>query len=367
MKVFTTEMIKALYYGSLMTACGGGEYSDHLPTIVEQTIARNGPVRCISLADLEEHGQTVATGIMGSMLEANLQSGREGMQVVERLCTQLNVKADALFTLEASSLNVLYPILVASLLNIPIIDGDCMARALPEFQMTTAEAAGMKIAPMSVLTPKGAYYHFEDMDNLLFEVQAREIVSQDTGIAYFAGFPLDRASLRSILIPDTLSFNYDLGTCFMEVSSYADLFERLLEVTKNSIYGSMVELFTGTVSSIKPSFDDGRTWSDVRMKGHGTYQNSRFSILFQNEALIAFRDNAIAAMVPDLISLIDMRTLKPISFSSIHEEMRIAVVGIPAPVRLKSAAMLNVLGPACFGYNKEYIPLEQIYSSWYFG
>ena len=366
MILFTKEMIKPLYYGSLMTACGGGEYSDHLPIIVEKMIDRNGPVRCLGLEELGPSDTSLTTGIMGSMLEASLQTGEEGRQVVERFCSQLQIDIQALFTIEASSLNVLYPILVSSLMGIPIIDGDCMGRAFPEFQMTTAEAAGEKIAPMSILTPKGAYYFFEDMENLLFEVQAREIVSHDTGIAYFAGFPLDTARIRSIMIPGTLSFNYAVGSCFMGVSSYAELSARLLEVTKNSIYGSAVELFTGTVSSISSSTDGGRSWLNVRVEGYGSYQNSEFSILSQNEALIAFRDNAVAAMVPDLITLVDLRTLKPFSITAIHEDMRIAVIGIPAPVRLKTRSMLNVLGPACFGYNKEYIPLENIYSSWYF-
>lgn len=360
-------MIRPLYYGSLFNACGGGEYSDHLPLIVERFIEENGPVSCISLDDFPENGTALTAGIMGSMLESSLQTGKEGVQVVSRLCEQLDITYDAIFTIEASSLNVLFPILIAGLLKTPIIDGDCMGRAFPEFQMTTAEAIGEKIAPMSIVTPKGEYYYFDDLENLLFEVQAREIVSHENGLAYFAGFPLDARRLRSVMLPKTLSFAYEIGSCFMEASSYGRLLEEIIEVTKNSIYGSAIELFVGTVSTIEPAHDGGRNWTNFSMEGVGSYQNSRFSILTQNEALIAFRDDQIAAMVPDLITLIDLRTLRPLSCSSLHEQMKVAVLGIPAPVRLKSPAMLTVLGPACFGYNQEYVPLEKIYSHWYFG
>ncbi len=365
--LFTKEMVRPLYYGSLFNACGGGEYSDHLPLLVERFIEENGPISCISLDDFPDDGIALSVGIMGSMLESSLQTGKEGVQVVSRLCEQLDITYDAIFTIEASSLNVLFPILIAGMLKTPIIDGDCMGRAFPEFQMTTAEAIGEKIAPMSIVTPKGEYYYFDDLENLLFEVQAREIVSHENGIAYFAGFPLEAKRLKSVILPKTLSFTYEIGFCFLKPSSYARLLEDIIEVTKNSIYGSAIELFVGTITSIEPTHDGGRVWTNISLDGVGAYQNSKFSILSQNEALIAFRDNQIAAMVPDLITLIDMRTLRPLSNISLHAQMKVAVLGIPVPVRLKSKAMLTILGPACFGYNQEYVPLEKIHAHWYFG
>ncbi len=366
MQQITKECIRSLYYGSLFTACGGGEYSDHLPMSVERHIAEHGPVPLLSLEEVPEHSQVITVGIMGSMLEASLQTGTEGVQIVRRLCEERGLQVDALFTIEASSLNILFPILVAGLLGVPLVDGDCMGRAFPEFQMTTAQAVNERIAPMSLLTPGGEYYHFEDLENLLFEVKAREIVSHEAGIAYFSGFPLDTARLRSVLLPGTVSFVRDIGNCFIGPDSYTDLFRRIIDVTKNSIYGCAIELFVGTATEIGSSYEGGRPWSRIVLNGTGDYRKSTFSLLAQNECLIAYRDNRIAAMVPDLITLIDLRTLMPLSLSALHTDMKIAVIGIPAPVRLKSKAMLKVLGPDCFGYSEEYIPIEQIYYSWYF-
>ncbi len=357
------ESVLSLYYGSLFTACGGGEYSDHLPITLERHIEEEGPVDLVSLQDLEEGSRFLSVGVLGSMLEASLQTGREGVQVLRRLCERQQLEFDALFTIEGSSLNVLFPILVAGLAGVPIVDGDCMGRAFPEFQMTTAQAMGERVVPMSLLTPGGEYYHFEDLENLIFEIKAREIVSHEGGIAYFSGFPLDTQGLRKILLPDTLSFVRDVGSCFLNPDSYTRLLRNITDVSKNSLYGGAIELFVGTMEEIHTSHEGGRTWSRIVLAGTGDYGNSNLSLLAQNECLLAYRDDRVFAMVPDLITLVDLRTLKPLSLSALHSEMRIAVIGIPAPVRLKSRDMLNVLGPSCFGYSEEYIPIEGIHYS----
>lgn len=366
MKVITEQWIQALYYGSLFTACGGGEYSEHLPSLVVKQLRRHGSVPLLSLRDLDEGSSYLTVGIMGSMLESSLQTGAESKDVVRRYCDAAGVSCSGVFTIEASSLNVLFPILTAAMLKVPIIDGDCMGRAFPEFQMTTAQAAGRSIVPISIMTPGGEYYHFEDLDNLIFELKAREIVSHTGGIAYFAGFSLRAQEVRSLLIPGTLSFSHDIGACFLDPVSYPSLLWDLQRVTKNSIYGRAVELFIGSIISLKKVNEGGRSWMEFTLQGNGDYQGSRFSLLTQNEALIAFRDDRIAAMVPDIITMIDMHSLKPVSLSAMHKDLRVAVIGVPAPVRLKTEEMLRLLGPDCFGYSSEYIPIEQIYRSCYF-
>ncbi|MBN2049353.1 MAG: DUF917 domain-containing protein [Spirochaetales bacterium] len=366
MKEITAESVLSLYYGSLFTACGGGEYSEHLPTIVERHLTEHGPVKLISLQEAPEDGQYISVGVMGSRLEASLQTGKEGLEVLRRLREKLDSHFEALFSIELSSLNVLFPILVAALAEMPIVDGDCMGRAFPEFQMTTAQAMNEKVVPMSILTAGGNYYHFENIENLIFEAKAREIVSHEEGIAYFAGFPLRGEKLRRILLPGTMSFVGAVGDCFIAPDSYSNLTEALTDVTKNSMYGRSIELFIGTVENIEVSREGGRTWSRITVKGSGDYRKSTFLILAQNECLLAYRDNSISAMVPDLITLIDLQNLKPLSLSALHRNIMIAVHGVPAPVRLKSSDMLQVLGPACFGYNEEYLPLEGIHYSRFF-
>ncbi len=363
MQLIDESWIRPLYYGSLLTSCGGGEQIEILIQLLTDRL-RKVKVPLLNINELDAEKGYATTGIMGSMMEAHPPTGNEGLQVLERFSRENDCSIDGLFTLEAASINVLYPVLLASMKGVPLIDGDCMARAFPEFQMTTAQSAGIKMTPFSIMTPGGNYFAFEDLNNLLFEVKSREIVSDEAGVAYFAGFSTTEKILKKCLIPETISFLYRIGSCFLNKKSYSELFESLLNTSKNSQYGSIVELFIGTVKD-RPARTE-HNWQEFNIEGVGNYKKSRFTILLQNEYLIGFRDRNIAVMVPDLICLIDISTLRIVSQHELNRGMKVAVLSIPAPVRLKSRSMLDLIGPGCFGYNNEYIPLERLYESYYF-
>ncbi|MBF9016591.1 MULTISPECIES: DUF917 domain-containing protein [unclassified Oceanispirochaeta] len=363
MQIIDETWVRPLYYGSLLTSCGGGEQLEILIQLLTDRL-RESKVPLLDINELEKGHEYATVGIMGSMMEAHNSTGNEGIRVLERFADENQCRIDGLFTIEAASINVLYPLLLASIRKTPLIDGDCMARAFPEFQMTTAQSAGIQMTPLSLMTPKGDYFTFDDLDNLLFEVKSREIVSEEAGVAYFAGFKAIEETLKKCLIPGTITFLYRIGCCFLNTKSYGELLEKMMDVSKNSQYGSIVELFIGTVKD-RPVRTENH-WQEMSIEGVGNYKNSRFSILVQNEYLIGLRDKNVAAMVPDLICLIDINTLRIISQHEINRGMKVAVLSIPAPVRLKSQSMLDLIGPKCFGYNNEYIPLERLYESYYF-
>ena len=363
MQLIDETWVRPLYYGSLMTSCGGGEQIGILIHLLTDKLKKSR-VPLLAMNELDPDKEYATAGIMGSMMEAHPPTGNEGLQVLERFSSENSCRIDGLFTIEAASINVLYPVLLASMKKIPLVDGDCMARAFPEFQMTTAQSAGIKMTPLSIMTPKGDYFTFKDLNNLLFEVKSREIVSEEAGVAYFAGFSATEETLKRCLIPETITFLYRIGSCFLNTKSYSELLENLLNVSKNSQYGSIVELFIGTIKD-RPARTEYH-WQELAIEGVGNYKSSLFTILLQNEYLIGFRDKNIAVMVPDLICLIDISTLRIVSQHEINRGMKVAVLSIPAPVRLKSQSMLDLIGPGCFGYNNEYIPLERLYESYYF-
>jgi DUF917 family protein len=71
-------------------------------------------------------------------------------------------------------------------------------------------------------------------------------------------------------------------------------------------------------------------------------------------------------MVPDIIVTIDLERLIPVNIEDIRKNMKIAVLGIPAPINLKTNKALNIVGPTSFGYKSTYKPLEKTYYSYYY-
>lgn len=83
------------------------------------------------------------------------------------------------------------------------------------------------------------------------------------------------------------------------------------------------------------------------------------TIGFQNEFLVAVAGDEVLATTPDLISMLDLETGEPITTEGLRYGHRVAVIGIPGDERWRSDAGLEIVGPAYFGYDIPYVPLEE--------
>jgi len=107
-------------------------------------------------------------------------------------------------------------------------------------------------------------------------------------------------------------------------------------------------------------FARGRLKLDTLDPGLGT----SLEIDLQNEYLIARRDGEVAAVVPDLICLVDLTTGQPVTTEIVRYGLRVAVLRVPAPGLLTTPEALRTVGPAAFGYDEtEYRRGEGIYGA----
>ena len=66
------------------------------------------------------------------------------------------------------------------------------------------------------------------------------------------------------------------------------------------------------------------------------------------------------ASVPDLIVIVDYETSTPINAERLRYGQRVAVFAVGCPQFYRSAKALKVVGPRCFGFDLDYVPLEKI-------
>jgi DUF917 family protein len=86
-------------------------------------------------------------------------------------------------------------------------------------------------------------------------------------------------------------------------------------------------------------------------------------VRFQNENLVAIRDEAIVASVPDLITILDAESGNAITTEHLRYGFRVVVLGIPCDPRWRTPAGIELAGPRHFGYDVDYVPLEQRFSA----
>ena len=76
---------------------------------------------------------------------------------------------------------------------------------------------------------------------------------------------------------------------------------------------------------------------------------------------IAWKDNKVVATSPDLISVIDDESGEPIINPKIKPGGKVAVLVTKAKPIFRSKKGIEVLGPRHFGYDFDYIPIEDLH------
>jgi DUF917 family protein len=135
--------------------------------------------------------------------------------------------------------------------------------------------------------------------------------------------------------------------------------------TRDTIYGPGIPLFEGKVVDVERRTREGFAVGHAVLQGLGVDGGSMLRIDFQNENLVARRDEQVIATVPDLICILDSELATAITTERLRYGQRATVVGIPTPEIMRSEAALRVWGPQAFGYDLPFIPLERRFAEYY--
>ena len=367
MKTIDQSWIMPLTYGGLILGSGGGGQSPLLQIHLEEFFKTGKTVTLLDPTELHDDDHFVSICMMGSteLTDENPMTSTECTQIVNTLANLTAHHYAGIYALEAVAINILYVVLGAGILDRPLIDGDVMGRAFPELQMTTCHINNIPCNPCVFQDNRGNCYEMSQDDTFLLELNIRKVLFENGGIGFLAGYENRGHMLKEYLIPNTISFAADIGREIIKAKNYQDMLSGLINVTKNSIYGKCIELFKGTVTNLQHV--QKLNWDNIFISGTGDYKNQEFSVLVHYENLIAFKNNVIATMVPDIIAFIDLQRLKPVQNHEVKPGMEIAVIGLPAPLVLKTQLALDVVGPQCFGYKTRYRSLEQMNYNYYFG
>jgi DUF917 family protein len=363
MEKITNKWLEYLWYGSIFLGSGGGGKSNSLLSEISKLLQDNS-VLLLDLEELPEEEFFCGIAFMGApeLFEENFLLGVEVFTLIGELEKQTNLKFSGISIIEGAGINIFYPLLAAAKLGLPIIDGDAMGRAFPELQMTTYYLENLNPTPLVLIDGNYNIHLFhENKDAFLLEMETRRIISRQGGIGYIAGFPYSGKTLKKVLLPRTLSFAKEIGECFIKAKNYHHLLDLLTEVTFNSFYGPVIEIFHGYLTDI--SEQETTKWKVATLSSPN---GESFQLFFQNENLIGFKNGKIVATVPDLISIIDLKTLKPLNNNELNEGQEIAILAMPAPLKFRINKALDIVGPQSFGYRALYTPLEKLHWNYYY-
>ncbi|KAB7667742.1 DUF917 domain-containing protein [Bacillus sp. B1-b2] len=360
------QEIEDLSIGAALLGTGGGGDPYLGKLMVLKSIRKNGPIKLIDPTEVPDEELVIPTAMMGAptIMVEKIPNGNESLKSFQLVEKEWGKKAYATMPIECGGLNSTIPLVVASELGIPVVDGDGMGRAFPELDMETFNVYGVNGTPMAIHNERGDYCLLKALDNKMLEHVSRGITIRMGGASHVALYGMLGHDVKRTAIPNTISLCIELGRSIREASeAKRDVMDAIKQVTKSSIYGEAVVLFKGKVVDVERRSTDGFVRGKAMVEGFEQYEGEEMLVEFQNENLVAMVDGHTIAMVPDLISFLDLETGSPLTTEGLRYGFRVICVGIPTPSIMRSEGALQVWGPREFGYNMDYQKIEEIYDS----
>jgi len=332
---------------------GGDPYIGMLMAV--QAIEKGRKVELVEPDVIDDEDFVVPIAMMGAptVLIEKIPGGDEAIWVLRAIEKYYGREARYVTPIEAGGVNSMIPIVAAAYTGKPLLNGDGMGRAFPELQMVTFHLIGVKATPMIISDERGNSVVLDTIDNFWAEKIARAITIKYGGSAYIAIYAMSGREYKDGVVKGTLTLALELGRAIREAKKRGvNVFDSILDITKGFM------LFRGKIVDVKRFNIGGFARGEVVIEGFDEFKNSKMVVKFQNENLIAISNDEVVASTPDIISILDIETAKPITTERLRYGLRVTVIGIPCNEKWRSEEGIKVVGPKYFGYDVNYIPIE---------
>lgn len=359
------QAIDDIALGASVLGSGGGGDPYLGALIAKQAMNHWGPVHLWNINDIEDNALFIPCSLMGSPTVAieKIISPSQVIRAFEMMETMLARCATGTFPIEVGGINSLIPMILAAQKQIPVVDCDGVGRAFPEVQMVSFYLDDLPSGPNTLADEKGNTLVLHPINGLWSERFARAIMEQMGAAAVMCDYPLTGRALKKSAIPSTLTLAQHIGqTLRLAWQSGSNPIHAITQALNGHVIAS------GKIIDVKRQTTGGFARGHVLIEGMRNDKGEQVTVLFQNEFLLAYRSSAhleptqdnLLAVVPDLISITDSETGRPIVTENLRYGQRVDVVAAPSHAKWRSARGLAVAGPRYFGYPIDYVAIEQL-------
>jgi len=339
--------------GILGTGGGGATYAGEL--MAKQVLGDRGPVPLVGLDDLPGDGLILPIGTIGAPTVSleKLPAGTEPARLRAHVEERFDTPVVALMPVEIGGSNGVKPVAFASLLELPVIDGDAMGRAFPEVQMVSMNVAGLPPGLVLLCDPHGNLATFEPTTDYWAERLARTAAVAMGGSAVEIDYimSVDEARDHDAIVKGSITKAIEIGRA-LRGRGAADGVQALVD------HLGAHALIEGKVIDVERRTSGGFVRGSVTVEGTGADAGRLLRVEIQNENLAAFEDGRMLCCVPDLISLVDDQSGEAVPTEVLRFGQRVAVIALPCDPLWRSERGLQIAGPRAFGYDIDYVPVE---------
>jgi uncharacterized protein len=356
------EMLEDFARGAAFLGTGGGgdPYIGRL--FCAHAIEVYGAPRMMSLEEVPDTANVFTVAGMGAptVLVEKLLSLEDVHLAVSKLEAHLGRRADAIIAAECGGINATLPIAYAAMRQLPVIDADGMGRAFPGIHMVSFNVYGVSCTPMAIANEHGESVIIEASSAESAEGLGRPLVVHMGASAMLSCYPMTGLQAKQTAVPATMSAAYGIGRAIADGRRHGQPVESLINYLRTTPYYCHARvLFDGRIVDLKRETTGG--WAVghcllTAIDGSGVTCELRF----QNEHLCVRVAGRVAAVVPDLIAVVDRESGEPVTTEALRYGQRVKVVGTSAAPNMRTPEALRVFGPQAFGLDVPFVPLEQL-------
>jgi len=352
MRELALDDIEALAVGAWILGTGGGG-SPYLGLLnMRRLYAERHRIELMSPLDLAEEDWVAVVSNMGAPLigQERLADSRNIARAVEVQEALLGEKFRAVMSLEIGGGNGIQPLMAAAHLGLPVVDADTMGRAYPEAQMTSVAVGDLRPYPCVLYDPRGIEAVVTQVPSWKWmERVSRKICVEMGSIASTCKAPRTGHEVKEWGIHFTVTKAIGIGHRVRAAQRHhADPVAAILDEGKGKL------LFRGKIVDVARRTTEGFLRGRAAIDGLDEDRGSRLEIAFQNEWVVAWRDEVPLAMSPDLICVLDTVSGEAFGTETIGYGRRVSVVALPAPPVFLTQKGLEHVGPRAFGYDLDF-------------
>lgn len=365
--------IRDFIRGCTLLGTGGGGLEENGVQSLLSELESGKEISWIDVADVPDDAMTACPFLMGSIAphtpELTKEMNSYDMNAQTSLYTEkeriahsiteleeyTGKKIDAVVPLELGGASTPGCIAAGLVHGIPAVDGDYTGRAIPEIPQTTPYLKGMKLWPLAVVDEFGDTSIIKSaMNYRIVERMGKKISEVAFGLTGDTGFLMTGKEMKEVILPGTLSRCLKLGRIIRESQEAgADPVEAIIR----ELDGWM--LIKGKLTKKETEDKEGYYWGYHTIEGDGDYTGQTVKIWFKNENHVCWKNDEVIVTSPDSVIVVDRNTAQPYTNPKLEEGMEVAAFGLKAIDVFRSEKGIGILGPRYFGFDIDYIPIEE--------
>jgi DUF917 family protein len=357
MRHLSEEELRDVARGAAVLGTGGGG-DPYLGTLAAlRALEKHGSPKVVEISELPDNSLVASPVMVGAPvpLIEKFALGDELEHAYHALDGFLDGRLEGLLPFEIGGVNTIVALTLGMRLGLPVVDADIMGRAYPELQLVTLTLYGVKATPFSLADEHGNRVVMNTVDNDWTERLGRTIAIEFGAICPGMGYVVTARQAREAAILGTLSRAQAIGAAIRKAEAEKrDAIADILAVT-----GGLL-LFRGKIVDVQRRTARGWSLGQAVLEGDEEFGGRTMTVHFQNENLAAMLDGELAAVVPDLITILDSDTGQAITTERLRYGNRTVVLGLPCDEKWRTPAGVALGGPRHFGYEFDYVPIEEL-------